>query len=80
MISPLCHIMRSGLLWLSSRDHKSSNWQNEVFIVSVTVFFLPHLLPFLTLIFNQMTNTETSLVEQLKCYKAKILFDYYPQG
>ena len=38
------------------------------------------MLPFLTLIFNQVSNTETPLVKRLKCYKAKILSDYYPQA
>ena len=53
MISPLCcmKIMRSGLLWFSSREHKSSNWQNEVFIVSIMGVFLPCLLPFFNINF-----------------------------
>ena len=60
-------------MWLSSKD-KSSNWQNEVLNVSLMGVFLPHLLPFfVTLIFNLMSNTETPLVEQLKCYQVKSL-------
>ena len=76
-ISPLCRIkiMRSGLLWLSSREHKSSNWQNEVFIVSIMGVFLPRLLPFFNINFWQISNTEIPLVKQLNCYKANIPFD-----